>query len=206
MKTMTAKAELFFLAARFVSHPKRNMSHIEGVYIEPNGLCSRLVATDGHRMIVFEDDSPSEDRFEIVINPVKGLLSACRQSGLDKHLEITEDGSVSVLDVCGNCLYRSPSSLKLDVIFPAYTQVIPKSFVEQTGVLSLGLCASYLEDFEFGKSELRIIPGKSLDPIVVLNDAYPNMLGILMPSRMIEELIDLSRWRKEEGKKTEEER
>jgi hypothetical protein len=198
MKTMRVSAELFSLAARFVSHPKMKRTLLEGVFIQPGKfLSSRIFASDGHRLIVFDDTTISAERFPIIIRPEKILMSVCKSAGTDAYLEISEGGSVEVRESNETLLYRSFTSILIDVVPISYEQVIPEKFSwkeYQHPVVEVD--ARYLYDFALSRDAVRIIPaGGPSGPIVVTNPDYPNMLGILMPRRSDDILPDLDMWR-----------
>jgi hypothetical protein len=188
---MRVNAISFAYAARFVSQEKSDgvQDHIKGILFEPqaSGLV-RLVATDGHRMVIVHDGNISIDETRRTwIDPrVNGLLSAAKKGD---YVTIRPDGAVEVAK--GNTtIYISPVScenLKRVDEFPPYEQVVSTALNPKTRNYSLN--AKYLADFDLGDGVICYPVGGNLDPLLVqpVLKSYgleiESALGVLMPQR-----------------------
>jgi hypothetical protein len=181
----------FVYAARFVDTSKSDgvRDHIKGILFEPqaSGLL-RLVATDGHRMVIVHDGNISIDETRRTwINPsANGLLSAAKKGD---YVTIRPDGVVEVAK--GNTtIYVSPVSCenltRVDE-FPPYEQVV--STVLNPKTRNYALNARYLADFDLGDGVICYPVGGNLDPLLVQpvlkshRLEIESALGVLMPQR-----------------------
>jgi DNA polymerase III sliding clamp (beta) subunit (PCNA family) len=194
MKSMQIEAKYFYFASK-ISSKDETRPHIQGVSFESTPKELKLVATDGHRLIAFDQVTAVDitDTFSIIIKPTKDLVKACKPGKMDKVLEVDEDGNCKVISEV-EVIYVSPTSLKLDVDFPNYRQVLPKSLDTETRVSDFSVNPNYLLDFGLDSGTVTInLLGHRMDPLVVSNAKYPNMIGVIMPMRN-ESGVSLSRW------------
>lgn len=188
---MRINAISFVYTARFVdtSKPDGVRDHIKGILFEPqkSGLV-RLVATDGHRMVIVHDGNISIDETRRTwINPsANGLLSAAKKGD---YVTIRSDGAVEV-GKGSTTIYVSPVSCenltRVDE-FPPYEQVV--SAVLKPKMRNYSLNAKYLADFDLGDGVICYPVGGNLDPLLVQPVLKSHRLeiesaiGVLMPQR-----------------------
>ncbi len=105
--------------------------NLNGVFFEPSGGKIRLVATDGHRLSLAEDDVEGEFKLKKgVILPKKGLfelkklLAEAAESGEEKPA-----GDLGFVE--SSAIFRRPGVVLvmrlIEGMFPDYRQVIPKA-------------------------------------------------------------------------------
>jgi DNA polymerase III sliding clamp (beta) subunit (PCNA family) len=183
MKMVISAFHLYW-ASKFAFRPgkKDPPKNIQNILVHGHGNLCRICATDGHRMVLFEDDSASPDRFTAIIKPDPLLIKAC-SSGY--YVEIEDTGIVTVLDSDQSITYRTFTSVLEETTFPFYPQVLPDSYsVDENKTSLISFNVSYLKDFEFGERGVQLVViGDASQPLVVLHEAYPEMIGILMPMR-----------------------
>jgi hypothetical protein len=186
---MRVNAISFAYAARFVSQEKIGVRKHKGILFDPqaSGLL-RLVATDGHRMVIVHDGNISidETRRTWINLSVNGLLSAAKEGD---YVTIRPDGAVEV-EKNHATIYVSPMSCEnltfVDEFLP-YEQVF--STVLNPKTRNYALNAKYLADFDLGDGVIRYPAGGNLDPLLVqpVLKSYgleiESALGILMPMR-----------------------
>jgi hypothetical protein len=172
---MRINAISFVYAARFVrSEKEKTQDHIKGILLEPqkSGLI-RLVATDGHCMLIVHDGAIQVDAARRTwVNPsINGLLSAAKKGDCvtllpDGKAEVSKDGVI---------IYISPVPCEdtgKASEFPPYEQVIDTRLKPKTRNYSLN--AKYLERFDLGSGVTVYPVGGNLDPLLV----QPNLTGI----------------------------
>jgi hypothetical protein len=188
---MRMNAISFVYAARFVDTSKvdKVRDHIKGILFEPqkSGLV-RLVATNGHCMIIVHDGNINIDETRRTwVNPsVNGLLSAAKKGD---YVTIRPDGVVEV-EKGYTTIYISPvpcENLTRVDEFPPYEQVVSTALNPKTRNYALN--AKYLADFDLGDGVICYPVGGNLDPLLVqpVLKSYrleiESVLGVLMPQR-----------------------
>lgn len=188
---MRINAISFVYAARFVAPPKEaSRDHIKGILFEPlkSGLV-RLVATDGHCLIVVHDGAvhvDDETRQAWIDPSAPGLLSAAKKG---EFVTIRPDGIVEV-EKGGAVIYVSPvpcESKEQIEAFPPYEQVVPTALKPNTRNYSLDI--GIFGKFELGHGVTVYPAGGNLDPLIVQPslkgcvDEIESAIGVLMPMR-----------------------
>jgi hypothetical protein len=186
---MRINAISFVYAARFVCAPKtKGRDHLKGILFEPlkSGLV-RLVATDGHCLIVVHDGAVhvDDETREAWIDPsAPGLLSAAKKG---EFVIVRADGIVEV-EKAGAVIYVSPVSCERKdkaAEFPPHEQVIGTELKPKARNYSLN--TKYLDKFDLGNGVTVYPAGDNLDPLIVqpsllmLGGEIESAIGVLMP-------------------------
>jgi hypothetical protein len=186
---MRINAISFVYAARFVLSPKKvGLDHIKGILFEPlkSGLV-RLVATDGHCLIVVHDGAvhvDDETRQAWIDPSAPGLLSAAKKG---EFVTVRADGIVEV-EKAGAVIYVSPVSCERKdkaAEFPPHEQVIGTELKPKARNYSLN--TKYLDKFDLGNGVTVYPAGDNLDPLIVqpsllmLGGEIESAIGVLMP-------------------------
>jgi DNA polymerase III sliding clamp (beta) subunit (PCNA family) len=200
---MIIDAQYFYFASKFSATEKSKHSECRSVHFDYVQETDKLtmVATDGKRMVLFRDVSldngnPMFSKFSITIKVTKDLVKICKPGKHTKVMEILENGEICVTEQ-DRCIYKSPESLSLDCFYPEYRRILPNQVSTQENpnlVTSVSLTTSFLEDFSLGEPYVTINFVHDVSGMVVItNDGFPNMLGLLMPCLGLNNL-DLDSW------------
>ncbi len=172
--------------------------NLNGVFFEPSQGKIRMVATDGHRLSLAEDDAPGDFKLKKgVILPKKGLyelkklLSEAAESGEEKPA-----GDLGFVE--SSAIFRRPGVVLvmrlIEGMFPDYRQVIPKAgekvvtlgrqrLLETLRRVSLlSSDKSHAVKLELGKGSLRVLSqnpdlGEAKEEIPVEYQGEPLKIG-----------------------------
>jgi len=182
MTTITIKIK----DIKAVSHAMANKDiryYLNGMLVEHNGIETRLIATDGHRLhaVRIEHDSAlvSEPvKYIIPRDFVAQLIKTKFPKGYNKELTLTfSEGKVSAAMPNGNEIV----SKLVDGVFPDYRRVIPSSLSEEYAYLKPEYqldAVNGLIDYSENK-KLTIKIKHNGEGTAVL--AYGNYLAVIMP-------------------------
>ncbi|WP_119309670.1 hypothetical protein [Cohaesibacter haloalkalitolerans] len=185
-----------FLAAASLFVSKDGLRYyLNGVLIEPDprgGIF--LVATDGHRLVVFRDPDGMTDKPHILPVP-KHLFDACKYSAKAGKRELMADGDL--IHLYENIVEEEPSVRvhvsifsEIDGTYPDWKAIIPGSTIEQQQ--SDSFSCPYLSSFgqliiaAYGNSQehkaIRLLQNGQGGALVLHNTI--DWFGMLMPMRL----------------------
>ena len=167
----TVNADLFARAA-LAQSTETTRYYLCGVHITPAGNGepgAYLVATDGHKMLVFYDPGATIEGSAIVALP-KDLLKRCKDG---EKLEVSDTGaSVGGLQA-GNVL--------VDGTFPDWRRIIPSDLPSDAkcqGVFDHAVLEPLAKALSIGKMKALTIVGKDADSPHLVRGSHPDGFGV----------------------------
>ena len=172
----TVSADLFARASLAQSNaPTR--PYLCGVHIEPvkaGEPGAYLVATDGHKMLVFYDPSASVEGSAIVALP-KDLLKRCKDG---ETLEVSDTGaSVGGLQA---------GSVLIDETFPNWRHAFPSHLPSDAncyGVFDQVVLAPLAKALSIGKMQALALAGIDAESPHIVRGTHPDGFGIVLGVR-----------------------
>lgn len=193
--TIKVNANLFRIAAAFVSNGRDKPFYLEGVYIHPHAVQGAVMAvTDGTRMMVIHDVDGVANAKGDIVKLDKAMLSACKPAPKEtgeRLLVIENETQATITGAAGN-LIAAQGEWKIDGTFPNYQRVVPSS-VDGSGTVGafnpaqLGDFADAAvqlgkRDASYSKGHIRVLANGVTDPALVLL-GVDYAFGVLMPVR-----------------------
>lgn len=194
MKSTTVSANLFRIAATFVS-TEETRYYLRGVFVTPHqneGVL--LVATDGKRLFVAHDETGHTDFSEgVIVTLDKPTLAACKPAKSDTAPRLLDIDETGLAKVCANNDGNAHKPVALhadsfvDGTFPDWRRIAAPNLDEPAPATING---GFLIDFAKAAVDLtgnrdaglRIV-SVTEGPCLVRFDGVDHAYGILMPLR-----------------------
>lgn len=195
MTTQTIEFPASILRAVLTAAAVKDISrkYLCSVYLEPaaHGR-ARLVATDGHRLMVAQIANASDTPLtESVIIPRETFKALPRTHDMVR-IEINGECRATFIGKTETAVIFKPMS---DYAYPDYRRVLPSAdaaLAPSLGSTCINYNAEYLADMQRAYDALRgkssstppvAVPLGGIAPAVVLFPGFENVLGLVMPVR-----------------------